>query len=193
MKKILAIAFLALLLPTGAVADGHEQAQDKPSIAASRTLTLSATVTAIDQATREVTLQGPEGAETTITVGEEVRNLPQVEVGDRVLAEITEEVSIEVFANPEGIEPGAGELMAEARAEAGALPGAAVTDTVIITAVVEAIDLEAQTFALRGPEGNVREFSARNPQNLERAAVGDLVVITITQAVGVIVAHPADD
>jgi hypothetical protein len=56
--------------------------------------------------------------------------------------------------------------------------------------VVEEFDLEANTFKLRGPEGNVREFAARNPENLEKADVGDLVVITVTTAFGILVEHP---
>ena len=55
-----------------------------------------------------------------------------------------------------------------ARAEAGAMPGGAISDTLILTAVVEEIDLERNTFKLRGPEGNVREFAARDPENLRR-------------------------
>lgn len=189
MKKLLTL-ITALLCTQLAFADGHEK-EEKPSLSASRTMTMGATVEAIDHETREVTLKGPEGNMVTITASPDVRNLAQVEVGDLVLAEVYEEVTIEVFDNPEGIEPGAGEMAAAARAEEGAMPGGAVMDTVVITAVVEEINLEANTFKLRGPEGNVREFTARNPDNLRRAAVGDLVVITVTQAMGIIVERPA--
>lgn len=194
-KAIIPAAALAatLLCTPLALADGHESGGDKPSISASRTLTLGATVEAIDHETREVTLKGPSGETVTTTASPDVRNLAQVEVGDQVLAEIYEEVTIDVFANPDGIEPGAGEFAAAARAEEGAMPGGAVTDTVVITAVVEEINLEANTFKLRGPEGNIREFAARNPDNLRRAEVGDLVVITITQAMGIMVERPAGE
>ena len=126
----------------------------------------------------------------SFTASDDVRNLAQVEVGDKVFAELYEEVAIEVFDNPEGIEPGAGEFSAEGRAELGEKPGGGVMDTLVITAVVEAIDLENNTFRLRGPQGNIREFTARDPENLRRANVGDLVVITITQAVGIMVENP---
>lgn len=186
-------ASLALLPVTSASADNHEGADDKPSISASRTLAMSAVVEAIDYATREVVLVGPEGDSMTMTAGEAVRNLDQVEVGDVVTAEITENVTIEVFANPEGIQPGAGEFTAEAAAELGTKPGAAIMDSVVITAVVEEINLEMNTFKLRGPEGNVKEFVAQNPDNLRKADVGDLVVITITEAVGIVVDTPDAD
>jgi hypothetical protein len=49
------------------------------------------------------------------------------------------------------------------------------------------------TFKLKGPDGTVNEYVARNPDNLKRAAVGDLVVITVTAAVAVTVEEqPAD-
>ncbi len=151
---------------------------------------MSAVVEAINQETREVTLTGPEGDRITMTAGDEVRNLAQVEVGDVVSAEVTENVTIEVFANPEGVQPGAGEFAAEAAAELGSKPGAAVMDTVVISAVVEEINLEMNTFKLRGPQGNIKEFVAQNPDNLRKADVGDLVVITITGAVGIVVESP---
>ncbi|MEM1412523.1 MAG: hypothetical protein AAGH19_09200 [Pseudomonadota bacterium] len=197
MKKILIALAVSLLTAPLAFADGHASGEsamtEKPSMSASRTMTMGATVAAIDQETREVTLRGPEGDEVTITASPDVRNLAQIEVGDRVFAEVYEEIAIQVFANPEGLEPNAGEFLAEARAAEGEMPGGAVMDTVVITAVVEEINLEANTFKLRGPEGNIREFAARNPDNLRRAEVGDLLVITITQAMGIMVEHPSGE
>src|SRR5277367_2444367 len=46
--------------------------------------TLSAEVTAIDLAKREVTLKGPLGNEVTVTAGEAVKRLDEVKVGDFV-------------------------------------------------------------------------------------------------------------
>jgi len=62
------------------------------------------------------------------------------------------------------------------------MPGVAVIDAVVVTAVVEEINLEANTFKLKGPEGNIEEFTAQNPENLKKAAVGDLLVITYSKA-----------
>ena len=65
----------------------------------------------------------------------------------------------------------------------GEMPGAVVMDAVVITATVEEINLEANTFKLKGPEGNIQEYTARDPENLKKAAVGDIVVITQTEAI----------
>ena len=70
------------------------------------------------------------------------------------------------------------------------MPGVAAMEATVITATVEEINIEANTFKLRGPEGNIREFVARNPENLRRSKVGDLVVITITNAVAIVVEKP---
>lgn len=194
MKKILLPTLLALATATTAQADGHGHSEaDKPSLAASRSMTMSAMVEAINPETREVTLKGSGGETVTITARPEVRNLSQVAVGDRVLAEVYEEVTIQVMDNPDGIEPGAGEFGAVGRAEEGEMPAGAVMDTVVITAVVEEINMESNTYKLRGPEGGIREFVARDPENLKKASVGDLVVITITQSMGVLVEHPVSE
>ncbi|MEM9303750.1 MAG: hypothetical protein AAGE01_16640 [Pseudomonadota bacterium] len=140
-----------------------------------------------------MTLRNRAGEEFTLTASDEMRNLAQLEPGDAVLGELIEEVSISVHANPEGLDPAAAAASLNGRAKAGSMPGGVLVDEAVITAVVEAIDLETNTFKLRGPAGNVREFAARNPENLRRAAVGDLVVITIKRALGVVVERPGAD
>ena len=169
-------------------AAAESAAAEKPYIYASQSLMITAVVEAIDQETRVVTLRGPQGNSVTFTVTEEARNLGQVKAGDLVDVEYLQEISIEVMANP-GLAPGAGELAVAARSPEGDMPGMAVVDTQVITATVEEINLEANTFKLKGPEGNVEEFTARNPENLKLADVGDLVVITYTEAMAIAVEH----
>ena len=64
-------------------------------------------------------------------------------------------------------------------------------DATLVTATVEEINLEKNTFKLKGPDGKVSEYVARNPHNLKLAAVGDLVVISVTQAVAITVERQA--
>jgi hypothetical protein len=109
-----------------------------------------------------------------------------VKVGDTVIAEYKQDLSIEVVAG-DGTAPGAGELSAMTRTAEGEMPGLAAVNTTVVTATVEAIDLEANTFKLKGPNGEVNEYVARDPENLKKAAVGDLVVITYTEAVAITV------
>jgi hypothetical protein len=128
----------------------------------------------------------PDGEAVTFTASDEARNLDQVEVGDVLIAEYVESVSIDVIAN-EGMEAGAAEVAAVARTEKGEMPGLAAMGSTVVTATVEEINLELNTFKLKGPDGTINEYAARNPENLKRAAVGDLVVITVTEALAITV------
>jgi hypothetical protein len=187
MKNINFTLFTVLMLTASvAWAADEEMMVDKPSIYASQSMTVSATVEAIDHETRVVTLRKPDGDEITLTVSDEVRNLDQVEVADIISSEYIETLSIVVMANDE-MEPEAAEYAAMARAKEGEMPGMAVMDATVVTATLEEINLEMNTFKLKGPRGIVNEYVARNPDNLKRAAVGDLVVITTTQAMAIMV------
>lgn len=180
MKTRFAATLLALSLGTAAMA-GEHATEEKPAIFASRSVQMTAQVEAINHETREVTLRGPQGNTVSLIVGEEARNLGQVQVGDLVNAEYVQSLSIEVMAG-DGSEPGAGGLTAAARAPEGDMPGAVVMDTQVVTASVEEIDLENNTFKLKFPDGAVQQFTARDPENLKRADVGDMVIITTTEA-----------
>jgi len=187
MKKLKYISIVALSLTATVVLAVNEDAMmDRPSFSASQSMTISAVVEAIDHETRVVTVRKPDGEAVTFTASDEARNLDQVEVGDILIAEYVESVSIEVMAN-EGMEADAAEVAAIARTEKGDMPGLAAMGATVVTATVEEINLELNTFKLKGPDGTINEYAARNPENLKRAAVGDLVVITVTEALAITV------
>lgn len=179
------ITAVLLLAATGALAT-EEVVMDRPSFAASQSTVVTAVVEDINHETREVTLRNADGEEVTFTAGEEVRNLGQVEVGDVLVAEYVESVSIKVLAD-DGMGADSADMLAMARAEEGQKPGFAATDSSVVIATVEEINLETNTFKLKGPDGAVEEYAAMNPDNLKRAMVGDLVVITVTESVAITV------
>jgi len=152
----------------------------------SQTVILTAMVEAINHETREITLRGPEGKTVSFVASEEAQNLGQVAVGDIVMAEYVQTMSIEVFAN-DGSEPGAGEIAVAGRSEKGEMPALTAIDALVVTAIVEEINIEANTFKLRGPSGEIKEYEAQNPENLKKAEVGDIVVITYTEAIALTV------
>jgi len=193
MKTIQYISFIALSLAATVVFAANEDAMmDRPSFSASQSMTISAVVEAIDHETRVVTVRKPDGEALTFTASDEARNLDQVTVGDVLIAEYTESVSIKVMAN-DGMEANAAGASAMARTKKSEMPGFAAMDAAVVTATVEEINLEMNTFKLKGPDGTVNEYVARNPENLKRAAVGDLVVMTVTESVAITVeAQPAD-
>jgi hypothetical protein len=182
MTKTLVLLASLLLFASTCWADGSAPVTDKPSMSTSQTVILTATVEAINHETREVTLRGPEGNTVSFVANEEARNLKQVSVGDIVMAEYVQSMSIEVFAN-DGSEPGIGELAGAGRSEEGAMPALTAIDALVVTATVVDINIEANTFKLQGPSGLIKEYQAQNPENLKKSEVGDLVVITYTEAI----------
>jgi Cu/Ag efflux protein CusF len=185
MRQIKSLTLLPLLLVAGLAAAADQHAMDeKPSFFAKQSIQVTAKVEAINQETREVTLLRADGETISFTASDEARNLNMVRVGDIVNAEYEETLSIEVVAN-DGTEPEKLELAGMARAEEGQMPGMAAFDAQQVIATVEEINLEANTFKLKGPDGTVNEYVARNPDNLRKADVGDLVIITTTEAVAI--------
>lgn len=156
--------------------------QKKPAVERSRVVKVTATVEALDLATRMVTLRGPEGNTITFRADETVKNLPQVKVGDQVVAEYYESVAIQVM-KPGQVQ--AGTAGAAATAKPGEKPGMVAAGETTITASIEAIDREMPSVTLKGPEGNVKTFQVMDPKNLENVKVGDQVVITYTVAVAI--------
>lgn len=187
MKTINCVSVMTLLLATTvALAATDDTMMERPSFSASQSMTVSAVVEAIDHETRVVTVRRPDGEAITFTASEEARNLDQVDVGDILIADYVKTVSVEVMAN-EGMKANAAGASAMARTKKGAMPGMAAMDATVVTATVEDINLEMNTFKLKGPDGTVNEFVARNPDNLRRSKVGDLVVITTTSTVAITV------
>jgi hypothetical protein len=72
---------------------------------------------------------------------------------------------------------------AAGRTKEGDKPGGAAGRKVMITARIDAIDMANGTVTLKGPQGNSRTIKARNPENLKKVKVGDMVDIVYTEAV----------
>jgi pimeloyl-CoA synthetase len=174
------------------MAGGEPAATEKPSFSASQSQMVTARVEAINHETREVTVLRADGETISFTASDEARNLDQVAVDDIIVAQYVSSISIEVIAN-DGMQAGALGLTTLERTEKGEMPGIAAVDTEVVVYTVVDINLEANTFKLEAGDGTVEEFSARDPDNLRRAEVGDLVVTTVTEAVAISVEPgPAD-
>jgi hypothetical protein len=153
---------------------------------------ITATVEAVDQKTRMVTLRGPEGNLVSFRAAEEVRNLPQLRVGDRVRATYYEAIAVQV-RGPGEATPGVSAGEVAGRAEPGEKPGALRGRSVTVTTTVQAIDREKQKVTLKTPEGLLQPIAVRDPRQLEELAVGDLVEITYTEALAISVEEPGAD
>jgi len=149
----------------------------------------TAKVKAIDLKTRRVTLQRADGSVVKFVAGDEVRNLPQVKVGDEVTVTYYESLAYEV-KKPGQAAPGAVVAEGLERAKVGEKPGGAAGRVTTVTATIAGIDKAAGTVTLRTPDGESTTIKARNPDNLNRVSVGDLVEITYTEALAISVQAP---
>jgi hypothetical protein len=144
----------------------------------------SATVTAVDQSTRMVTLKGKDGKEHTFKAGDHVRNLPQVQVGDEVKFAYYQALGVRILQKGEAAPPTA-ESSAMARAKEGEKPGGVVATETMTVATIEAIDKKAKKVTLKGEGGESVTVTPRDPKRLDQVKVGDRIAITITEAVAV--------
>jgi len=182
-STVLPIVFAVLTL---AFACATSQEAQLPKRTETQTVTRTAVVQAIDLNTREVTLKGDDGRVFTFIAGDEVKNLPQVRVGDTVKATYTESLAIEV----KRVEGGSPEVSAAATggsAAPGERPGGTVARTLTASAVIVDIDRTANKVTLQGPSGNTRVVAVKDPKNLENVKVGDMVYATYTESLGIAV------
>jgi len=157
---------------------------EPPSWQTSSVVEETATVMAVNQSTRMVTLKGPEGNAITFKASDEVRNLAQVQVGDEVKFAYYESLAVRVLGKGEAFPP-AGESAAMSRAKPGEKPAGVVGTETSVNATITAIDMQAKTATLKGEDGKSVTVTPLRPEKLDEVKVGDRLVITYTEAVAV--------
>ena len=195
------VLVLALLLSAGVTQAAHAQAQSSgvkteeragvnPQGTAAAKVTISAvtaTVEAIDLATRMVTLVRPDGKSFVVQAGEEVRNLAQVKVGDKVTVEYYEGLVAEIA--PLGSAPDKVKVTeAMGRAAPGERPAGAVGEAISATVVIEYVDTLRNVVHFKGPLGKTRIVKVMKPEfrtMLKNLKPGDQVKLTYFEAVAV--------
>ena len=186
LLSITAAVALATLSAAPVLAD---QAMPGGSISASTTRT--ATVTKIDQKDRWITLKLKDGTLVDVQAGPAVKNFPQIKVGDKVVANQQDTVTIEVVPAGQAA-PNVTGGTAVVTAPAGSKPMGIMVDTTVITGAVTAIDYDKRTVTLLGPEGNSRTLEV-GPAAKKFNAVkkGDNVVLTLKSSTTIEVMAPA--
>jgi len=175
----------AVTLPAAAQTGAAVVAKEPGKVGVAETVKLTATISAIDAATRAVTLKGPQGKEVTLTAGEQVKNFAQLKVGDQVNLEYVEALTLELKKGST-----APVSRTEKAGAAGAKPGErpAGMGGRQVTIVAEVVDINAQTqvVTLKGPQRTV-ELKVKDPAQFKLIAKGDRVEATYTEAVAVVV------
>jgi hypothetical protein len=169
-------------------------AQDGPMpvVATQQRTVITATITAIDLSSRQVTLSGPGGKTVTVHVSDQVKNLGQLKVGDRVAATYYESLLIAGRKASPGDDSVRAMSTSQVEDERGQGAGAAgIQRTVTVVAKVMALDKPNGLITMRGPMGNIRTFKVQNPSLLTHMTIGDDVVINYTEAWAVALAEVA--
>jgi hypothetical protein len=155
-------------------------------VVSSRLLKAEASVTAINPATREVTLEGPKGP-FNLTVDEHVKNLDKVHVGDKVVVSYYEGIAARMAkGGAHAAEPATSAFAY--RNAAGANPGGGLGASATGTVMIEDVDPSTNTVAFRSADGTVHLVAVRSPdmqQFIRTLKRGDHVEITYTQSVAV--------
>jgi Cu/Ag efflux protein CusF len=149
------------------------------------TVKVQATISAIDKATRGVTLKTTKGEELTVTAGQDVKNFDQMKVGDTVTVEFLRALALELKKGG-GLIVQRTEQAGGAAAKPGERPAGAVGRQVTVVADVVGLDPAKQVVTLKGPQRTV-ELQIADAEQFKRIAKGDQVEATFTEAVAIAV------
>lgn len=187
MRKSLIAATLtlaaALALPAAAQNPQTMEVKTPGAVGMARTAKLTATIVAVDSATREVTLKGPKGNEMTVTAGPEVTNFSKLKAGDKVDVQYIEALVVELKKGG-GLPIARTEDTAMGKAKPGATPGAVAGRQVTIVGEVTGLDPSTQTITVRGPRQTI-DLPIRDADQFKLIAKGDQLQATYTEGLAV--------
>lgn len=184
LRQTAAIGALAL-----ALLGCSEMSSPRTANSTSTLVTAEATVVSVDQTTREVVLRGADGNTLQVKAGPEVRNLAQLETGDKVRMDFFQATTVSM-ADP--ADSGAVQTTSVAgRAPEGEKAGVmAATNTSMVVTVVN-YDRNNGIATFRTPDGLTRQ--AVVPPSLrtfaERRGPGSRVLVSMTEAMAVTIAE----
>ncbi len=179
------VAFYVLASAAFAQTGGTVVAKGPGVGGVAQTVKVTATITAVDAATREVTLKGPKGREVTLLLGPEVKNFAQMKVGDSVTAEYVEALTLELKKGGKAVVART-EKAGAAAAKPGEKPAGMAGRQITITADVTAVDPATQTVTLRGPKQTI-DLKISDPEQFKLVKVGDQVEANYAEALAIAV------
>jgi len=176
-----AVTLIGVLLGCTALPEASDS--DKPGVVLGSVASMIATVVSVDLDTREVVLRDEDGEAIRFVAGDEVRNLAQVEVGDRVVVEHS--VGLLLMASPAtGEGPMRADVLDVWRAELGQKPGVRIEHTAAAVGTVTAVDTDARTVTIRGVERTVG-LEVSEEIDLDTISVGDEVNALFQESIAI--------
>ena len=145
-------------------------------VAQSKPKTITATIEAIDQANRVVTLKGPKGNSVDVTAPDQMEGFKNLKVGDQVTATYFNALAVRI-RKPGDPAPTAAPSTTTTRKEG--TPGSETRREQTFTVTVESVDAAAPSVTVKGPEGRVVTLAVSDPKTLDNVKAGDTVDVTL--------------
>ncbi len=192
---VLMIAGTTCLVPLAATQTAHAQnsmSSGTPMqnvIPQSEEVTLQAKITAINPATRAVTLKGPKGDKVTVTAGPDVR-IDMLKVGQTVNAQYYRSVAFVINPPQGGMGvPVSNDQFTQVTAQPVTAPGGVAVQVVKISGTVVGVDLSDNSISVVNPSGGqVYTIDVTNPARiamLPSLNVGDTITAVVSQVLAV--------
>ena len=159
-----------------------------PSFQREKVEEVSATVEEVDQATRLLTVKGKEGSTASFVVGPEVKNFPQIRVGDKVVVSYYRGIAAELQPKGTPLSKKVDQLDVTSTAKEGTKPGASTGTATHATVVIEKVDSVANTVTFKRPDGTSRTLEVKSPEGqnfIAKLKKGDQVEVLYIEAVAI--------
>ena len=144
-------------------------------VAQSKPKTITATIEAIDQVNRVVTLKGPKGNSVDVKAPDQMEGFKSLKVGDQVTATYFNALAVRI-RKPGEAAPAEAPATTTTRKEG--TPGSETRREQTFTVTVESVDPAAPSVTVKGPEGRVVTLAVSDPKTLANVKAGDTVDVT---------------
>ena len=175
MKRVFVGTIAAAVLVSMA-----QTAMAQTKTVASETRVESATVEAVEAASRTLTLKKPDGTYVVTVAGPDIARFAEIKVGQKVNVRYIDNVVVRLK------KPGEPDVDTAAKATTGsgqAMPGGTRAKQRTITAAITAIDMNMPSITFTGPNGWKYSSKVEDKEMLGKVKVGDKVDIVWTEAV----------
>ena len=160
----------------------------QPSMQREELEEVSATVSSVDPTTRMLGLKGDDGSSASFEVGPEVKNFPQIRVGDKVVVSYYRGIAAELQPKGTPLSKKVNQIDLATTAQPGTKPGAGVGTATHATVVIEKVDTKANTVSFKRPDGVSRTLPVKSPQGQEfirKLKTGDQVEVLYAEALAI--------
>jgi Cu/Ag efflux protein CusF len=170
----------AAMVACALVLSGGNEARAQVKIVPGEQTTTSATVEAVDEAARKLTIRTAKGEMRTIIVPAEATRLSEVKPGDTITATFYDNM---VMRLKQPSEPDVDTRQLDVVTPGNAArPGGTSASQQTMTATIDAIDLNEPSISFKGPKDWKYRTRVQDKNALQQVKVGDRVDITWTEA-----------